>query len=65
MKMYFYPATFTSLFSTLGWLNVDKIRAERKTVVIFFHADVAFFEMIVVVDTLQVIVTFYRCVKVQ
>ncbi len=61
MKMYFYPATFTSLFSNLGWLNVDKIRAERKTAVIFFHTDVTFFKMIMVGNTLQV--TF--CTDVQ
>lgn len=57
-KKYFYPATFTSLFPTLGCLNVDKI---RKSAVILFYADTAFFTIVMMADTLKVIVTFHRC----
>lgn len=59
MKMYFYPAAFRSLFSTLGWLNVDKIRAEGKSAVWFVYTDMAFFNIITSENTL--LVTFSMC----
>lgn len=58
----FLPRSFyKSVFLTLGWLNVDKIRADGKSAVLFVHTDMAFFNIITSESTLVWLVTFSTC----